>query len=220
MVACVEGSFQRAQPLPRKAPKYVAFELSKIFGLLGYPNIFHTDSGKEFTAKTILDMLKLMNNNIITPVTGRPRKPNDQGSVEKLAKRVMPDLEETEHQNGRQANWTMLQGSVMAAVNKQCGKGRDSVSAYESVFGMPYDPQLPCSHEDLWKCKTIQQQMKLVSSPRLDNVARELYQLDEDSNEDCWMYPMGGGIFHPIQSQMSLSIRTTRTDTTVPRKTK
>ena len=34
-----------------KRPKYVAHELSKLFGFVGYPNIFHTDNVNEFTAK-------------------------------------------------------------------------------------------------------------------------------------------------------------------------
>ena len=37
---------------------------------LGYPKIFHTDNGKEFTAKVVLEFLLDLNPNIIT-VTGR-----------------------------------------------------------------------------------------------------------------------------------------------------
>ncbi len=92
------------RPLPsRKRPKLVAFELNQIFGLICYPNIFHTDNGKEFTAKTIVEILKAMNGSIVT-VTGRPRKPSNQGLVEnvnKLIWRVMADLEESEQQKGK-----------------------------------------------------------------------------------------------------------------------
>ena len=77
--------------IPNKNAKYVCFELNSLFGLIGYPHIFHTDNGSEFTAEQVVGMLKRWNQTILT-VTGRPRKPSDQGSVEiinRLVKRVM-----------------------------------------------------------------------------------------------------------------------------------
>ncbi len=56
--------------LPRKRPNLVAYNLQEIFGLIGYPKNFHTDNGKEFTAKLILEFLRQLNPNIIT-VTDR-----------------------------------------------------------------------------------------------------------------------------------------------------
>jgi hypothetical protein len=69
--------------LPRKHPDLVAYKLQEIFGVIGYPKIFHMDNGKEFTAKLILQFLCAMNPNILT-VTGCPRRPHDQGSVENM----------------------------------------------------------------------------------------------------------------------------------------
>jgi hypothetical protein len=43
--------FTTISAIPRKRPIYVANELNIIFGIIGYPMIFHTDNGKEFTAK-------------------------------------------------------------------------------------------------------------------------------------------------------------------------
>ena len=74
-----------------KHPNLVAYKLQEIFGTIGYPKIFHTDNGKEFTARSILTFLHDMNPNVLT-VTGQPQCPNDQGSVEsinKLVKRVL-----------------------------------------------------------------------------------------------------------------------------------
>jgi len=51
---------------------------------LDKPKIFHTDNGKEFTAKVVLKALREMNLHIFT-VTGRPRRPQDQGSVESMS---------------------------------------------------------------------------------------------------------------------------------------
>ncbi len=67
--------------LPRKHPNLVAYKLQKIFGIIGFPKIFHIDNGKEFTTKVVLKFLCRMNPNIIS-VTGRPRHPSDQGLVE------------------------------------------------------------------------------------------------------------------------------------------
>jgi transposase InsO family protein len=172
--------------IPRKRPKFVAFELNHIFGLIGYPAIFHTDNGKEFTAQVIVDMVKAMNRGIMT-VTGRPRKPQDQGSVEnvnKLVKRTLLNLEDAERQDGKDPNWTRLLGNVMSAVNKQCGKGKNEVSAYEAVFGTKYDPDIPVPREELRKCNTIEQRMLLMPSPRLDAVARQLCKFSDDKPDD------------------------------------
>ncbi len=43
--------------LPRKRVNLIAYKLQEIFGIIGYPMIFHTDSGKEFTAKVVLEFL-------------------------------------------------------------------------------------------------------------------------------------------------------------------
>ncbi len=78
----------------------------------------------------------MLNGSIIS-VTGRPRKADNQGSIEniiKLIKRVTADLEESEQQEGRKTNWTVLQVNVMSLVNKQSGKGKNSILAHESVY--------------------------------------------------------------------------------------
>ena len=58
--------------IPQKRPDLVAYKLQEKFGLIGYPKIFHTDNGKEFTTKSILKFLRHLNPNVLT-VTGRPR---------------------------------------------------------------------------------------------------------------------------------------------------
>ena len=66
--------------LPTKRSHLIAYKLQEIFGIIGYPKIFHTDNGNEFTAKVVLKVLREMNPHIYT-VTGRPRCPSDQESV-------------------------------------------------------------------------------------------------------------------------------------------
>jgi hypothetical protein len=67
--------------LPRKWANLIAYKLQEIFRIIGYQKIFHTDSGKEFTAKVVLNFFFDLTPNILT-VTGRPHCPSDQGSVE------------------------------------------------------------------------------------------------------------------------------------------
>ncbi len=43
--------------LPRKRATLIDYKLQEIFGIIGYPMIFHTDDGKEFTAKLVLEFL-------------------------------------------------------------------------------------------------------------------------------------------------------------------
>ncbi len=71
--------------LTRKRANLIAYKLQEIFGIIGYPMIFHTDNGKEFTAKVVLEFLRDLNPNILA-VTGRPHCPSDQGSVENMNK--------------------------------------------------------------------------------------------------------------------------------------
>jgi transposase InsO family protein len=74
------SGFMIADCIPRKRAQYVAHILNQYFSVIGFPLIFHTDNGKEFTAKSILEFLKTRSPHTTT-VTGRPRTPRDQGSV-------------------------------------------------------------------------------------------------------------------------------------------
>ena len=140
--------------LPRKRPRYVAHELDKLFGFIGYPNIFHTDNGKEFTGKQVIEALRQLNPAIIS-VTGRPRTPRDQGSVEnmnKLVKRVLGAIEQELRLQGIEPNWTSLLGRVMAAINTHESRQPYSVPAYKAVFGQDYHIRVSCTQEDANKC--------------------------------------------------------------------
>ncbi len=100
--------------LPQKRPDLVAYKLQEIFGVIGYPKIFYTDNGKEFTAKLILQFLCAMNPNNLT-VTSHPRHPRDQGSIEnmnKFVKRVLGMMLAERQLAGENPNWTEVLGSV------------------------------------------------------------------------------------------------------------
>ena len=113
------SGFVRLKPLPAKSAEYVAFELADMFLHEGFPHIFHTDNGKEFTAETVLAMLKSIDPCIKT-VTGRPRKPSDQGSVESANKQIQRILTKLENQDklaGIQFIWSHNLARVAATMN-------------------------------------------------------------------------------------------------------
>ncbi len=109
--------------LPRKQANLITNKLQEIFGIIGYPKIFHTDNGKDFTAKDVLKFLPDLNQNILM-VTGRPRHPSYQGSVEsmnKFAKRTIGTVLAEYQLVGKHPNWTEVLGSVASAINMQHG---------------------------------------------------------------------------------------------------
>ncbi len=98
--------------LPRKRAKCVAYKLQENFGVIGFPMIFHTNNGKEFTAKVVIKFLCKMNPDILT-VTSRPRCPQDQGSVENMnrfVKRNIGSLLSERRMLGDNLNWTEVFG--------------------------------------------------------------------------------------------------------------
>jgi transposase InsO family protein len=149
--------------LPRKRADFVAYKLQEFFGVIGYPIIFHTDNGKEFTAKVILRFLRQLNPNIIT-VTGRPRRPNDQGSVEsmnKLVKRVLNSTLTERRLVGENPNWTEVLGSVGGSINAAAGRGKNDTPAFTAVYGQTYDHDISCSKDEARRCWNLPQRLQV-----------------------------------------------------------
>ena len=104
-------------------------------------------------------------------VTGRPRTPRDQGSVEsanKLVQSVLKSisLEMRLRLPQTKVNWTALLGQVMAVCNSHSGIRKNSMSSYEAVFGQKYHPQLKCNMSQMRECKSIFQRLKLSPDER------------------------------------------------------
>jgi transposase InsO family protein len=132
------------------------YKLQEIFGIIGYPKKFHTDNGKEFTAKVVLKALREMNSHIYA-VTGHPHHPSDQGSVEsmnKLVKRILGTLLTERRLAGDNPNWTKVLGMVAATINSQHGRGKDDVSSFELNHDMS------CSKAKARQCWTLPQFLK------------------------------------------------------------
>jgi hypothetical protein len=115
------------------------------------------DNEKEFITTIVVDLIKESNPNCII-VTGRPRTPRDQGSVESAKKIVQQVLESISLENclrSIKVNWTKLLGQVMAVCNSHSGRQKHSVSSYEAVFGQKYHPQVKCNMSEMRECRSI-----------------------------------------------------------------
>jgi hypothetical protein len=109
-------------------------------------------------------------------VTGRPRTPRDQGSVENANKIVQQVLKSISSENclrSKEVNWTKLLGQVMSVCISHSGIRKNSVSSYEAVFGQKYHPQLQCNLSEMRECKSIFQRLKLSPNERLQTYVRE-----------------------------------------------
>ena len=157
------------EALPRKEARLVAAELELIMGLIGPPLVYHSDNGGEVAGKAVMKAVKEMNKNITT-VTGRPRTPSDQGSVERgnqTVKDVLSSLEEQERQQGNtKPNWVLLLGKTMAAVNGGRNFGQNSTAPYEHVFGMEMY-QFVGSHKvsELQVAQTVSEMDAMIADP-------------------------------------------------------
>ncbi len=148
--------------------------------MIGYPKIFYTDNGKEFTAKLILQFLCAMNPNILT-VTGHPRHPYDQGSIEnmnKFVKRVL-GMVLAERQLAREnPNWTEVLGSVAATINLQHGHGKNNVALYKAVFCHEFNHKFACSKEEACRCWTLDERMQVTNNKEFEEYVQEYFVLD------------------------------------------
>jgi hypothetical protein len=111
----------------------------------------YADNGKEFIAIIVVDLL-MESNPSCCIVTGHPRTPQDQGSVESANKIVQQVLKSISLENclrSIKVNWTKLRGQVMAVCNSHSGRRKHSMSSYEAVFGQKYHPQLKCNMSEM-----------------------------------------------------------------------
>jgi hypothetical protein len=120
-------------------------------------------------------------------VTGRPRTPRDQGSVQstnKLVQRVMKSISLECPLAGLEVNWTRFLGQVMALCNSHSGQKIYCVSNYEAVFGQKYHPTLKCSLAEMHECRSISQRLWLSPDERLEKYATENDIVDIEFDEN------------------------------------
>ena len=181
--------------IARKRAFLVAEVLMKQFSVLGFPHILHTDNGKEFTAKEVVKKMKAMSPNLTT-VTGRPRTPRDQGSVERT-NRVVKDMlyafERDQRINGETPNWVYTIPNVNAAINAREGEGKHGISSYEVVFNMPFHDREQVLPTVLRKCETVNQRVKFMKDSKFNEMLRsngwqDEFMSDDEEDQTCDTY--------------------------------
>jgi hypothetical protein len=120
----------------------------------------------------------------IYAVTGHPRRPQDQGSVEsmnKLVKRILGTVLTERRLAGDNPNWTEVLGMVAATINSQHGRGKDDVSSFEAVYDQVLNHDMSCSKAEARQCWTLSQFLKVTNDAEFAEYAANNYNLDEDS---------------------------------------
>jgi len=172
-------------PLPKKSAYLVAYELNKIFSLLGCPNIFHTDNGGEFVGKVVVYALKQLNPMLLC-VSGQPRNPRVQGSVENINQHVKEALarcEQADLELNIKPNWVKYLPRVMMTLNGKANKN-SRVPPYDTVIGMPLVnyQETGVKTEDIRKCTSIHQIARLTGNDADIALARQFYQDEQLSD--------------------------------------
>ncbi|CAB9509772.1 unknown protein [Seminavis robusta] len=122
-------------------------------------------------ANNIHGVTMRLNPNLL-PVTGRPRCPTDQGSVERhngILKPLLALIEEEGRQAGTNANWVQLQ----ATMNSRITTRTQNLSPYGIVFGRNFHNDITCDVNTIRQCRTVVDMLNLgeVISPRFKEVA-------------------------------------------------
>ncbi len=147
------------------------------------PTIFN---GKKIMVKVVIDMIKKINPSILT-VTGHPRTPRDQGSIEranKTVKRILSDVCAERRKEGLDDNWTNLLGRLTSNLNSFHGRQTNSVLAYKAIFGIDYHLQTTCSVEDAHLCNTIDELKEVIDdNGHLEHFLSDLHGYNEDDHQ-------------------------------------
>eukprot|EP00980_Cylindrotheca_fusiformis_P009325 scaffold2047_cov129-Cylindrotheca_fusiformis.AAC.4 len=155
-------------PLFTKSAKGVARALDQYYSQVGYPLVFQTDNGGEFEAE-VLECLKRLNPYCRT-VTGRPRTPRDQGSVEKAnqaIKRIIARMTAAARfilqspEEKKKITWVTQIPCAMRAMNSMQSKGSNEVSPYRMVYGTGYHDPLVDGLQDVGG-NTVEERVKFL----------------------------------------------------------
>ena len=131
--------FMAGHELVSKSPAGVACALYKLYSIIGFPLIQHTNNGGEFVANQVTELLNVIAPNSRT-LTGRPRTPRDQGSVERGNKSIKGSIGSAVQDNRKagvkHASWLTEYPRVLSGLNASANRGE--TPSYKLLFGMNY----------------------------------------------------------------------------------
>ena len=88
----------------------------------------------------------------------------------------------SEVQKGKlRPNWTKYLREVNSILNRQCGWAKNDVAAYETGFGIDFDPIMPDTRDFIHGCTTIQERMDVAASSRFRAVVESMHDLSLNS---------------------------------------
>ena len=128
--------------IPSKSTKIIAHHLGIMYGIMGFPTIYQTDNGNEVCGNEVVRLV-MENNPHIDTITGRPRTPREQGSVENanngIRNTVQSIVSEEWACGNTEFNWTMALGRAMGTLNGAFRRTTaNAISSYETVFGTKF----------------------------------------------------------------------------------
>ena len=173
--------------LRTKSCEETSEELSHIFGLLGYPLVFHTDNGLEFTADMVLKAVKEFHPDCWT-VQGQPRNPREQGSIERShvpTKTILLNM--VEHYKRirptSKFTWVQFLGVCMGCSNSSKSHGRGQTAPYSHVFVQKFRFPTSVSTSRLRTATTPQQLSNVLGDSDVTKRLERMGELGGDNEE-------------------------------------
>ena len=150
--------FTWLRPIKKKEAPYVRAELIKLYTEWGFPMIHHTDNGNELFADIVQEILD--QHPMVCSVTGQPRKPQEQGSVERQNREIKKILSKAALSEKLQGvldpSWIDLLPKVTIALNCTTSYGNNGITPYRHVFNVDYDcPVIDIEPSDRKQVKTV-----------------------------------------------------------------
>ena len=144
--------------LSRKEAVLVTTELRHLFHEIGFPLIFHSDNGKEFLNRLVYGMIRDADPHILT-VTGAPRTPREQGSVENANQHVKGIIAREVRQARLRdpkldIGWVDVLGPATSAMNNSACSTVKGLTPYRHVFTQDFDFPLLVPSKDRSKIRT------------------------------------------------------------------
>ena len=177
------SKFTWLRAIQRKTEYFVATELRRLFHEIGFPSIFHSDNGAELINKTVFDLLK-RNDPKTVFVSGAPRTPRHQGSVENQNGHVQTIMGKEvdilkKHYPITDPGWTDVLGPTTSALNNSCCYGNHNITPYRLVYTQDYDLHHLIPAKDRFAIRTVSALDSYINDEDLRNQLISVGYLDQ-----------------------------------------